>query len=281
MTTERSTLDVPDYSQLLCGYYAAGHPYYTRRPAGTGDWFISVTLSGTGRFGSPPTDFLATSGKIVMIPPGVAHEYGTAARAGQWEILWIHFHPRPHWHEWLSWPQVSARVMHMDLSGVDWRKVLVAVWDVYTHSTSTMPYGADLAMNALEETILLCRVSLAQSTIDARIRTSMNYIDSHLHERMPIEVLAGRVALSSSRFSHLFGQQAGVTPNQYIDLRRIERAKQMLERRTDSIGHIAEQLGFDPISFAQRFKQHTGMSPREYRKTITANRGKSIAAEVH
>jgi len=53
---------------------------------------------------------------------------------------------------------------------------------------------------------------------------------------------------------------------QYIDLQRIERAKQLLERTTTGISHISEQVGLDSVYFSLRFKQHTGFSPRAYRK---------------
>jgi AraC family transcriptional regulator of arabinose operon len=82
---------------------------------------------------------------------------------------------------------------------------------------------------------------------------------------MDVASLASSVALSPSRFAHLFRQQVGVSPMQYVDLQRLQRAKQLLERTAKSISEIAFEVGYDPIHFSLRFKQHTGVSPRAYR----------------
>jgi len=51
-------------------------------------------------------------------------------------------------------------------------------------------------------------------------------------------------------------------------MRRIERAKQLLERTALSIKEIAAEVGYDPFYLSQRFKQQTGLAPRDFRRRL-------------
>ena len=95
----------PDYLHLLTGHYDRGTEYHTWRRTGTRDWLLVATLAGQGRFGPNTEPLLVQAGDLVLIRPGIAHDYGTAPQAARWELLWGHFHPRPHWLEWLVWPE--------------------------------------------------------------------------------------------------------------------------------------------------------------------------------
>ena len=56
------------------------------------------------------------------------------------------------------------------------------------------------------------------------------------------------------------------------------RAKQRLERTSDSVQQIALEIGFDdPLYFSRRFKHRVGVSPREYRERVpNRNHGEII-----
>ena len=60
-----------------------------------------------------------------------------------------------------------------------------------------------------------------------------------------------------------------MSPMAYIHAFRIEKAGILLRNTESSIAEIAESVGFDDFSyFAKVFKQHTGVTPREYRKAM-------------
>jgi AraC family transcriptional regulator of arabinose operon len=91
----------------------------------------------------------------------------------------------------------------------------------------------------------------------------------HLREKIAIEALAEVVGLSSSRLSYLFKRQNGITPQQYFEQQRLERARQLLELTDLPVKAIAADVGFDnPFYFTLRFKRHLGESPREYRNHV-------------
>jgi AraC family transcriptional regulator of arabinose operon len=260
-------MDLPDYQNLLTGHYSRSQECHTTRQEGTDDWLVVATLAGTGRFSAPGEVMLSSPRRIVLIPPGVRHDYGTASPEG-WGMLWIHFHPRSHWHEWLTWPEQWHGLMLLDLQAAEWEEAQGCLWRVHHWAISSMPHALDLGMAALEELLLRCHSTIlqGQSQTDERVLRIIRFIDAHLARSMSIQSLASQVALSPSHLSHLFQKEVGISPMQYVNGQRIERAKQLLERTASSIGQIGEQSGFGPIYFSIRFKQHTGLSPRAYRQ---------------
>ena len=267
MIKDRIALDLPEYLHLLTGYYYKDGAYRSVREHGTDDWLIVATVSGAGRFGSGESAILTQRCDVVLTRPGVAHDYGSAPGATHWELLWAHFQPRSHWYNWLIW-SVEEGPMTVRLSEERWTQAMSALRRSHRLASAAQPHGLDFAMNALEEVILIChsQVMQAQPTMDERVSEALHYIHSHLAEKINVQFLADMTALSPSRLAHLFQKQLGVAPMQYLDLQRIERSKLLLERTSSGIKHIAEEVGMDPVYFSLRFKQHTGVSPRQYRQ---------------
>ena len=53
----------------------------------------------------------------------------------------------------------------------------------------------------------------------------------------------------------------------YLLQRRMERAKKILQTKTDSISSICEEIGINnPSYFSHLFKEYTGKLPSEYKK---------------
>ncbi|BDI30458.1 AraC family transcriptional regulator [Capsulimonas corticalis] len=267
MIKDRIEIDLPEYLHLLTGHYDKDPGYRSIREKGTDDWLVIATLGGSGRFGSGDDAILTRRLDVVLTRPGVAHDYGSAPGADHWELLWAHFQPRPHWYNWLIW-SAGDGPMAVRLSEERWEQALACLRRSHQLASSTQTHGLDFAMNALEEMILVChsQVMQAQPTMDERITSVLQYIHSHLTEKVSVQLLADMTALSPSRLAHLFQKQVGVAPMQYLDLQRIERSKLLLERTSSGIKHIAEEVGMDPVYFSLRFKQHTGVSPRRYRQ---------------
>jgi AraC family transcriptional regulator of arabinose operon len=129
-----------------------------------------------------------------------------------------------------------------------------------------------MSMNCLERLLLLCdeQIPEASHSLDERVRLVIQHIHGHLRDPLSLESLSGLVHLSESRFSHLFRDEFGMAPQQYIAQQRLQRAATLLERTTHSIGEVAAEIGMEPFHFSAKFKAHTGVNPREYRRTRAA-----------
>lgn len=93
----------------------------------------------------------------------------------------------------------------------------------------------------------------------------------HLHTRFrePIETpqLAALSHLSERQFTRLFRKLLGESPMRYLIRQRIRAACQDLVTTNDTAGAIAHNCGFyDQSAFTRAFREHTGVTPREYRR---------------
>ena len=106
-----------------------------------------------------------------------------------------------------------------------------------------------------------------ESVFSKPVLQCMDYIDTHLHMKISTSDLAGLVDLNRSYLSTLFKKETGNTIAEYILIRRIETAKQMLIYSEFSASQISEILSFSSQShFIRHFRSFVGMTPREYVK---------------
>lgn len=99
------------------------------------------------------------------------------------------------------------------------------------------------------------------------VRKAINYMHSHMHEKVTLEKLAEETGLSCSRFSHLFKEEAGMSPMEYFRKEKIEAAKTMLLFSEYKIYEISAILGFANEShFIKIFKEIEENTPANYRK---------------
>lgn len=101
---------------------------------------------------------------------------------------------------------------------------------------------------------------------DQAILSAQEWLESHFKEKIVIDDIAERVALTPRTFKRRFKQATQETPLSYLQRIRIEYAKGKLERSTQSINNIMWSSGYEDLSsFRQLFKRYTGLTPKEYR----------------
>lgn len=103
---------------------------------------------------------------------------------------------------------------------------------------------------------------------DERIRAAIAYIHNHLYEVIDLDDLADTSCLSKDHFSRLFKHETGISPLQYINQKKIEKAQLMLVTSNMPVKNIASSLACDNYSYFNRlFKKMTGVTPQEYRSS--------------
>ena len=99
-----------------------------------------------------------------------------------------------------------------------------------------------------------------------RLLRGKDYMDSFLGARAHLGEVAGKACLSPYHFHRLFREAFRETPNQYLQRKRLDYARRMLERGEQSVTDICLEVGFESItSFSALFRRNFGCSPREYR----------------
>ncbi|MCA1065599.1 AraC family transcriptional regulator [Rossellomorea sp. AcN35-11] len=102
-----------------------------------------------------------------------------------------------------------------------------------------------------------------------RIMIAHDYIRAFFHTPIKLEEMAKAASLSPNHLLRTYYQVYGKTPHQHISEFRIHKAKQLLTESDHTMTYITFELGFqNPVSFSKMFKQHVGLSPRDYRKQV-------------
>ena len=71
--------------------------------------------------------------------------------------------------------------------------------------------------------------------------------------------------MSRYHFCRLFSKSTGISPHQYLIKSRIERAKELLLQKHQSVADVALQVGFTSQSnFTRHFKKLVGATPRKF-----------------
>ncbi len=93
------------------------------------------------------------------------------------------------------------------------------------------------------------------------------YIDNHFKENLSLEMLAEITHVSKYHMVHVFTEEYGISPINYLIYKRIEEGKKLLQTTDYSLALIGRTLGFSsPSYFSQVFKKHADCTPLEYRK---------------
>lgn len=101
------------------------------------------------------------------------------------------------------------------------------------------------------------------------IYPAIAFIHDHPKENISMKEMALLCHLSPSYFSRRFSQEIGETFVNYINRRKIEKAKELLRETKKSITHIAGEVGFQNVNnFIAVFKRMEGVSPSLYRQYL-------------
>lgn len=104
------------------------------------------------------------------------------------------------------------------------------------------------------------------------VRRVQDYVAMQLGQPIDLKSMAAASGLSIHHFARAFKETVGVSPLEYVMIRRIERSKQLLSNSNFSLGEIALACGFaDQSHFSRRFRQMTGATPGEFRTRLSAN----------
>jgi AraC-like DNA-binding protein len=102
------------------------------------------------------------------------------------------------------------------------------------------------------------------------VRATLEYCDQNFRRPFGLDEVAHAVGYSASYLSRLFSRHVGRSLFRHVRDLRITEAKRLLESTAMKMSEISYALGYgDPTQFSRAFKQETGVSPREYRETVS------------
>ncbi len=102
---------------------------------------------------------------------------------------------------------------------------------------------------------------------DALVREAQIYIENHTTEKISVEELSKKLAISNRNFIRRFKKATGNTPLEYIQRVKVETAKHALESSLQTINEVMFSIGYsDTKAFRNLFKRYTGLTPASYKQ---------------
>lgn len=100
-----------------------------------------------------------------------------------------------------------------------------------------------------------------------QVKRVTELLEADLARDVSLADLAKVANVSIWHVSRGFRQSTGYSPLQWLRVRRMERARDLLERTTKPVAEIAAAVGFDSASaFAAAFRRHVGATATAYRR---------------
>lgn len=101
------------------------------------------------------------------------------------------------------------------------------------------------------------------------IKKALTYIHSNIEKKITLDKVAAHIHISSNYLCYLFKENTGFRFCEYINICRINAAKEFLVNSSNALDIISFQCGFNSQShFSTTFKKYVGISPNEYKKSI-------------
>ncbi len=129
--------------------------------------------------------------------------------------------------------------------------------------------SAHCTESAMAELIysLLCMQFECDVSGDTLINRALSFMDQHFTESLSVDDIASEAGMSASHFTKYFRLKTGYSPHEYIVLRRIDHAKELLLSTDQTISQITYASGYhSEENFVRSFKKKVGVSPTAYRK---------------
>ena len=115
---------------------------------------------------------------------------------------------------------------------------------------------------------ILCELSndFASNSATDNITKALAYLSEHIEESPSISSLAQLCSVSEVYLRKQFKKHIGMSPVEYRNTLRLDRARSYLEYGEISVQEISDTLGYSTVShFIKEFKSRFGLSPLKYR----------------
>ncbi len=239
-----------------------GHRY---GPAVRSFYLIHYILDGEGEFSVNGASYRLRQGQGFLIEPDYLTTY-TSDQKRPWTYVWLGFSGRR------AKSILNSIGLNQDspvFTCEPEQHLEQFVLDMLNHN-----YGTASDLYRREAMLMLFFSTLAQSkrstmadhSENAYVAQVIRYIQDCYHEPLRVEDMARYVGLNRSYLSTLFKKYTGLSPIKYLQTFRMTRAAHLLSLTKLPITAIAYSCGYQETeSFHKIFKQHTGLSPKQYR----------------
>lgn len=230
------------------------------------EYAIVYLFDGQGRYKDENgLDLKLTPGTCMMLFPDIAHHYAPDSPS-DWSEIWVQF-KGPVFDLWRSSGMIFENKPVFHLKPIDlWLKKFRGI---ASHSQYAYPAELVCRLQTLLGDIITAQATPDKTDEDTEWLKEIceRLIDDTLYGKSISELSSG-LGCGYDYLRKRFTKLTGISPNQYRQDRRIEKACSLLTTSGHNMDAIAQELGFcDAFHFSKTFKKMIGQSPSDFRRT--------------
>lgn len=240
---------------------------------------LSVFLTGSGVYAVGEATYEFRAGDVFLF--GSNEQHCITSVHDEFELLNIRFEPRLLWEQ-----RDSAELINLfaarkadfghrfdDPQGYIQERIRAIEEELQGKAPCRDIMAKYLLFSALAHMIRAYDCVAKERRITPRLQSATSlkkavvYINAHLDSRLTLKEIADVACMAPSYFSALFKKYNGTSPWEYITIKRVERAIELLQSTDMTKLEIAERCGFSGSSnFYKAFATVTGKRPSDYAK---------------
>lgn len=249
------------------GYYPHAEGHFRERRQPISEYVLIYCMSGAGWYALDNNIYKVRANQYFILPPNRPHTYASD-NDNPWTIYWIHF-TGPHaaiYSEDSQKPQDIRPALNSRIS--ERQHVFEEIFSTLERSTDleSLRYASSLLHYYLASMRYLRLYRQEAPTSSSLIDAAKHYMQENIEKHLTLEQIAHYTGYSPSHFSSLFRKATGESPLAYLNRLKIEHACLLLKTTDMRINQICHKVGIsDNYYFSRLFKQHTGISPKQFR----------------
>ena len=232
-------------------------------PAQRNNYIIHYVLSGHGYF----NNHIVKKGQGFLITPGMSEHYYPDSKT-PWAFLWIILNDSVNnnaiFKEYNANPKTNIFEYNNIYQLIQMKDIIIKNNDNIYNSSELFEMFLHIFNN---HNISKNEKKDAESMY---YHYAVNFINSNIFRKITIDELTNILGISQPYLYKIFIKKCSMSPKNYIDKIKIQKAMELLLETSMPLTEIAHSIGIeDGISLSKFFKKKTGLSPTEFRKNNT------------
>ena len=230
------------------------------------DNLIVVVKSGKLEAQTNGHSAVLSPGDCMMVPEFAPHSYGFPKGTAEAETFILHVlcdHPQ-NGNPFNSLNRPFFHLRHWEAKEEELLRII-----------ALRNKSSDLAFSCAEQLVKrifaelietgICRFSLPAAP-DPRIENALEFMRRNLSANLSIQDIAETAHLKEVQFRRLFHLACGISPAAWLHRLRLMHALRLLTRRNDPLSWIAQESGFNSLTyFCSSFRKFFHITPEQYR----------------
>ena len=246
------------------------HKKFNTRRKNHESYLVDYTIAGKGILEYQGKRYELTNGQFFWIDCHEEQYYYTEQEEGYWQHIWIQFNGggTGGYYEIFRSNQKGVYVGTLSQNTL-LPAYIRSIHSMYRLGNVNLSYdikAANLINKILDEILVSVIVEENYQNMPETIQAMAAYLSENFMENITLDGLAEKYCMNKYYLLRTFKKHVGFTPNEYLILTRLNRAKDLLRTTELSIGEIAAQVGIENTSyFITQFQKHENCTPGKYR----------------